>query len=419
MRALELFCASGGLAAGFRNAGVRFDLAFDRDPDACASYEANLGERPVQVDARDLLRMARAGWRPGPLDLIAVDPPCAPWSRAGKRKGQDDERDMLSVSVELISILRPQAYLIGNIPGLEDKPNLGVVRETIGGLRRHGYCVADFATLDAADFGVPQIRKRPFWYGHRSGPCIVWPARTHCAPRELRRMVLPGFEPLKPWVSCAEAFRGLPAGEIGRPVRLKPNKKHPASQGDAPSHTIGAKLRQNGASVLALEHSGDVRPKRDPSTRGPQSARVGDPQSPAPTIDARPARVGAGASAVLSWPWDRPATTVMADERLAPPGTHPPKGTMSMPDAVVLSEVAAKILMGLPSDWVLAGKTKNGRWQQLAQAVPIVVAEALGRSVLAALSAGVLDRLVHTSFEHGGLTDEKAAEALAMLGCGR
>ncbi len=87
MRALELFCCSGGMAAGFREAGITFDFAFDSDPNACASYEANLGHRPIHMDVRDLLRMVRGGWSPGPLDLIVADPPCAPWSRAGKRNG--------------------------------------------------------------------------------------------------------------------------------------------------------------------------------------------------------------------------------------------------------------------------------------------------------------------------------------------
>ena len=176
---VEVFTASGGLAAGFRAAGLEFALTFERDPDACDSYEANLGERPVQMDVHDLLRMARAGWRPGPLDLLVADPPCAPWSRAGRRQGLADDRDMLAETVDLVRLLRPRAYLIGNIPGLQDAPHWPVVQRTIGSLAREGYCVADFAVLDAADYGVPQRRVRPFWFGHRAGPCILWPAPTH------------------------------------------------------------------------------------------------------------------------------------------------------------------------------------------------------------------------------------------------
>ncbi|HYM98090.1 MAG TPA: DNA cytosine methyltransferase, partial [Candidatus Sulfotelmatobacter sp.] len=147
---LEVFSCAGGMAEGLRRVGLTVDMAFDADPEACDSYEANLGHRPVQIDARDLLRMARAGWSPGPIDLLVADPPCTPWSRAGKRLGTADERDMLEVTVDLVRALRPRAYLIANVPGLDDGPNWPTVQRTIGSLSREGYCVVDFVRLDAA-----------------------------------------------------------------------------------------------------------------------------------------------------------------------------------------------------------------------------------------------------------------------------
>lgn len=123
---LELFSCSGGMAEGFRRAGVRFDLAIDFAVHHCDSYERNLGHRPVQMDARDLLRMVHLGWRVE-VDLLVADPPCTPWSRAGKRLGTADQRDMLEATCELIAALRPRRYLIGNIPGLDDSSNLPIV----------------------------------------------------------------------------------------------------------------------------------------------------------------------------------------------------------------------------------------------------------------------------------------------------
>lgn len=150
---LEIFSCSGGMAEGFRRAGIVFDMVVDWDADACASYEANLGHRPVQMDVRDLLRLVRAGWRPASgVDLLVADPPCTPWSRAGKRLGTDDDRDMLEDTAELIALLRPRAYLIGNVPGLQDSSSWGVVQRVIGGTTQLGYCI-DFSQLDAADYG--------------------------------------------------------------------------------------------------------------------------------------------------------------------------------------------------------------------------------------------------------------------------
>src|SRR5690349_23909691 len=194
------------MSLGFRRAGIEFDLCFDMDADACDSHEANLGIRPVRVDVRDLLRMVRSGWSAGSVSLLVADPPCTPWSRAGRRLGTADERDCLGTTVNLIRALRPERYLIGNVPGLEDSTNWPVVQRLLAPLEREGWCMTDFATLDAADFGVPQHRVRPFWFGHHGGPCICWPAPTHCDPVLARSAHLPGIEPMAPWVTCRDAL---------------------------------------------------------------------------------------------------------------------------------------------------------------------------------------------------------------------
>lgn len=242
------------MAKGFADAGVQFDMVVDWDADACASYEANLGHRPVRMDARDLLRMARLGWRPSEaIELFVADPPCTPWSRAGKRRGLADERDCLVVTVELIRLLRPRCYLIGNLPGLQDSTTWPIVQRVIGGLRADGYCVADYAVLDAAAYGVPQHRIRPFWYGHLDGPCLAWPAPTH--GRDQRQKAIPGAE-LKPYVTCRQALRRLPVDQLGRPVRvgrggLATHEDHNLSRPDAPAKTLTKNTHGDGSIVLS------------------------------------------------------------------------------------------------------------------------------------------------------------------------
>lgn len=440
------------MAAGFRAAGIEFDLAFDRDPDACASYAANLGHTPIRIDVHDLLRLARLGWRPGPVDLLVADPPCAPWSRAGKRHGLDDARDMLAETVELVALLRPRAYLIGNIPGLDDAPHLRIVQRTIGALAREGYCVRDYASLDAADYGVPQHRARPFWYGHKIGtPCIQWPEPTH-GPQGAS-LLLPGVAPLRPWVTCKEALGDLLLAateasraarlveadpeaseeqraaaqraeqtawnELGRPVRLRHEGKrvvprHPPSEMDAPARTVTASdgggskrtLIEGGATAwpwlrpattvhcdprLAppghhaqsfLSAATEARAKRPPSNKGTQSSRIGDPEQPARTIDARVARAGSGDNGTLAWPWDRPATTIFGGlDRLSPPERSGSHGEPQSANAIILSERAAMVLQGFPEGWQICGATKASRWSQIGQAVCPAVAAALGRAV--------------------------------------
>jgi len=441
---VEVFSCSGGMAEGFRRAGLPVTMAFDWDPDARASYAANLGHAPVGMDARDLERMLRAGWSPGAVDLFIGDPPCTPWSRAGKRKGTSDERDMLLVTVEIVRLMRPRVALIANVPGLDDAPNWPTVQRTIGGLTRDGYCV-DFTRLDAAAYGVPQHRIRPFWFLHPMGtPHITWPVRTHGPPGE-RNVDL--FEPLTPWVTCRQALGHLSPAELGSPIRLRwrgQNGAKIASSPDEPARVVGTsslsdgnvlapeteatrsaeRLRKKKTSkrprasaidapagvVTSRENQGDgsvliVTPHHPPSAFDEPSrtvrahsgttpdkvlARNGKHppaalDAPAPTLGAKD-RGGQGAQ-VLDWPWERPATVVHSDVggRLAPPGHHDKTATGDNrghgPNAIKLSEKAAAILQGFPDDWQFLGATKKARWSMIGQAMPAPLAEAVARSI--------------------------------------
>jgi site-specific DNA-cytosine methylase len=421
---MELFSCAGGMAEGFRRAGVHFDMAVDFTEDHCASYERNLGYRPVRMDARDLLRMVKLGWRVE-VDLFVADPPCTPWSRAGKRLGTADERDMLEVTCDLIAALRPRRYLIGNVPGLDDSNNWHIVQRVIGGLSKHGYCVADFAALDAADYGVPQHRIRPFWFGHLAGPCIRWPAPTHGDPAKMGTGTLPGIEALAPWVTCREALGHLSGEDLGRPVRLRRRAQNSPQHGsvpDRPARVVGTSNLSDGNVIVPSHHMSDVdAPARAITTQcrsaghattlvfddhhrpsfadePAMTVRAGNgagarrsisfnarhqpsqPSQPSQTIGARSRGNG---SSVLEWPWNRPATTVTARPGLAPPGHHDENfAIMSLPDAVQISERAAAILQGFPESWVFIGETKRARWSQIGQAMPPALAAAVASSVV-------------------------------------
>lgn len=327
---IELFCASGGMAEGFRRAGITFDFAFDANPNACDSYEANLGHRPICMDVADLLRLVPRFVTDRPVQLFVADPPCTPWSRAGKREGLADERDMLIETVELIQLMSPATFLVANVPGLDDSGNWPIVQKVIGGLAEIGWCI-DYARLDAADYGVPQHRVRPFWFGHRTEtPCIGWPEKTHGEP-EFLQQALPTVRKLKPWVTCRDALGHLPPEELGRPAKFAHNRRHVPNEPDAPSTTIsagGSRHQQNS----------------------------------------------------IQWPWDRPSTSVMADPRIPPPGHH---DRSFMGGAIALSERAGAVLQGFPETWHFAGKTKKDRWSQIGQAMPPPLAEAVARQIAA------------------------------------
>ncbi len=395
MNAIEICCCAGGMALGFRRAGIEFKLAVDKNADACASYEHNLGHRPLQLDVHDLLRMVKAGWRPsGVLDLVVADPPCQPWSRAGRKEGLADKRDCLRPIIELVKILRPRVLLLSNVPGLGYENAAAALRDTVGSLSFDGYCVDEIVT-DAANYGVPQRRIRPFWFIHAGGPCIAWPSPTHGPPK--KQLEIGGAE-LIPWVTCRDALADLPIGEIGRVHKRKPHVKtseggygDPWSETDQPAYTITAL------------HGG-----------GPSGGVI--------------MKVPRGAK-VLEWPWDRPSTTVTQEERIAAPG-HKSTTRRTFDECVVLSERARARLQSFPDrlcgcnggfplaelqrlrdlvesvepiesggvlyraeqlceecwlphrPWRFVGKTKGSRNSQLGMAMPPVLAEAIGRSIV-------------------------------------
>lgn len=334
---IELFPCAGGMSEGFRRAGIDFDLAFDFDLDACNSYERNLGHRPIQIDVRDLLRMAMTACWFGEVDLVVADPPCKPWSRAGKRRGTEDPRDMIKTTVDFIIRTRPATYLIGNVPGLDDSTNWPTLQALLAPLRIAGYCIADHTALNAANYGVPQMRIRPFWFGHLRGPCIRWPTPTHADPKKLATATLPGVELLLPWLTCRDVLAHLPPELLGKSIRLRAR----GTNGD-------------GMAVDRVHYP--------------------EPDRPAKTISARHNRPDG-----LMWPWDRPATTVCADERIPPPGHHGNNSYMS--NGVKLSERARAILQGFPEGWVFCGKTKTSRSSQIGMAMPPPLAHAVANSI--------------------------------------
>ncbi len=337
---VELFACSGGMAEGFRRAGINFDLAIDHDLNCCRAYRHNLNsDRVICADVHDLVDAAREDWSPGTVDLLVADPPCTPWSRAGKRRGLADERDMIAATMSLIEYWRPRRWLIANVPGLDDSDHWVKVVQPIIGQRASelGYCV-DFARFNAADYGVPQFRVRPFWFGHRiDTACIRWPAPTHGKPNGTP--TLPGMSALLPWVTCREALSHLRIDEIGRPVVHTKNRKHPHSKVDEPSYCITTGASRHQTNCLERPDWWYRKSPADEPTRA----------------------ISTRANNKLEWPW----------------------GHMSQ--GIALSEKAAAILQGFPESWRFVGHTKKARWSQIGQAMPPPLSAAVAGSIVEAL----------------------------------
>lgn len=164
LRAIDLFAGCGGLTTGLKAAGFKVVAAVEFNAGAANAYKRNhRGVRVYQQDIRELdatKLLADVGLDVGGLDLLAGCPPCQGFSRIrthNKGEAADDQRNELIFEyLRLVKELQPRALMFENVPGLQRDPRYVRLLDTIRGL---GYQATD-AVHDAADFGVPQRRRR-------------------------------------------------------------------------------------------------------------------------------------------------------------------------------------------------------------------------------------------------------------------
>lgn len=206
-KGIELFAGCGGLSTGFLDAGLNVAAGFEIDTRAVDAYNYNhayRGSRGFVVDLNvasgaELLNLAGIE----SVDFIIGGPPCQPFSIAGKRKGKRDVRaDLIGHFIRLVGELRPSAFLLENVPNLASISDGEFLSEVEAELRSLGYSV-DHTIVSAAQYGVPQNRKRLVVLGVRGAGTVRFPSPTHGTPDQ-------------PYISTAEAIDDLPdAGEFG------------------------------------------------------------------------------------------------------------------------------------------------------------------------------------------------------------
>lgn len=165
---VDLFSGAGGLSEGFRQAGYTVLAGSDNDPDAAATFRLNFPEAHVIAgDIRSppikqqILEAARH------CTVLVGGPPCQAFSQVRNHtRVIDDPRNVLYR--EFIAVLRdamPMAFVVENVTGMDQ---MGVREQIASDLSLRGEYVVAPQVLDAADFGVPQTRKRLFFVGVRA-----------------------------------------------------------------------------------------------------------------------------------------------------------------------------------------------------------------------------------------------------------
>ena len=160
---IDLFCGCGGLSLGLRYAGFEVVAAVDNDPLSVSTYRRNHSIEPIeedieQVDPQEL--MEELGLEPGELDLLAGCPPCQGFSTLrtlnGSRLVYEPLNDLVFEFIRFVRVFRPKALMLENVPALLNDWRLARVEAELDALDYH----LDAQVLDAAEFGVPQRRRR-------------------------------------------------------------------------------------------------------------------------------------------------------------------------------------------------------------------------------------------------------------------
>lgn len=190
---ISLFSGAGGLDLGLEAAGFETRVAVEFDS-VCARTLRQNRDWPVLEDdvhaVSNKQLLATAGLSEGEADLLAGGPPCQPFSKSsywanGDSKRLDDPRaTTLDAYLRFLEAAKPKAFLLENVGGLAFKgksEGLDLLLRSIEEINRRtglNYGV-EVLRLNAANFGVPQIRERVFVVGSREGLVFGSPTPTH------------------------------------------------------------------------------------------------------------------------------------------------------------------------------------------------------------------------------------------------
>lgn len=196
LTAVDLFSGCGGLSRGLRDASFRVLAAVEIEPKAQATYKLNHPEVSLYEDDIRKLDPAQilveAGLTPGELDLLAGCPPCQGFSRLRtknqKTAVKDYRNNLVSDFVRFVQVMKPKTVMLENVPALAKDGRFTRMRNQLGEL---GYLVA-VHVLDAADYRVPQRRKRLIMLASRVHEPAIAPKFVD---RVTVRQALKGLEP--------------------------------------------------------------------------------------------------------------------------------------------------------------------------------------------------------------------------------
>jgi DNA (cytosine-5)-methyltransferase 1 len=192
LKALSLFSGAGGMDIGVSQAGFEIKACVEADPYCCETLRASVQRerkktKIIEADIRKLEPsdlMYELDLKQGELDLLCGGPPCQAFSQIGKQEALNDERGLLLFQmIRFAEIFQPGAILIEQVKGLLSAKDLhggrgGVMKMLLSDLEALDY-VPKWKIINAADYGVPQLRQRVFIVATKKPNGFQFPLPTH------------------------------------------------------------------------------------------------------------------------------------------------------------------------------------------------------------------------------------------------
>lgn len=172
LNTIDLFAGAGGLSQGFLQAGYNLMLGADFDTPALNTYAHNIkGAVALKTDLfkeSDSISEIESNIEGKQIDIIIAGPPCQGFSLTGSRDISDTRNKLYLAVVHAVQHFKPKAFLIENVPGMATLYGGKIKEQIVTTFEDLGYSVSvTDKPLLAADYGVPQLRKRMFFVGFR------------------------------------------------------------------------------------------------------------------------------------------------------------------------------------------------------------------------------------------------------------
>ena len=351
IKTVSLFSGAGGMDLGFQTSGYEILWANDIDRDAASTYEANLGDHIVLQDLKKIQydRIPKG-------EVVIGGPPCQSFSLVGKRDLNNENGKMVWEYLNAIKYVKPKAFIFENVVGLNSArtPSGGKVWDDLkAAFVNLGYFVKK-VQINAADFGIPQRRKRVFIFGFDTPVDFVLPKKTH---DEI------GSEGMEKWIPVWDAISDLPS---------------PVLSGDAEySYPPTTKLQEilRGSGSVVTEH---IIPKvSELDKRIIESIPVGGNYMDVPD-DIPSARIkkfketGGRTTCYCRLEPDKPAYTINTYFNRPNVGCNIHYGESRL---ITIRE--AMRIQTFPDDFKLKSKTERGKYKAIGNAVPPMLAKVL------------------------------------------